>query len=449
MIEPNGDGKFVVRLRQGLKTPELTERFVTQLQEKIESKRAEGETLVFEDLDISQNKVSTDSLEAIFSVLADGGVHVERFRAFGCPTLDDQAATLLAGWLAGVSSENAPFELHLSDCAITTDGYVDLVKALEENEAFPVDDPKRPGRGKLPLYVRLENNYIDEAAMKQSVDDGVAMKMRKSDHIKYSDTVKVRLLVRENGTFQQNKGDPPAPEDVPDPRPYREKGKGKGRGSSKGASRGSPKGSPKGASKGSPKGSGRDARPAAWTTSRSLGKGGARVGVRAPWQALPAPERGSRASGGGAWKATATTPWKATAPSASARSGAWGSARAAPARAAPAMAAPSRPAPSRPAPSDSAPYNAFARSSAPRSAGREAVARQPLRSTGREAPMARQPVKRFVVAAREEPAKRQRTVTLGAARLPPNWEEHYSDQYKLNYYWNSRTGESAWERPRR
>ncbi len=37
------------------------------------------------------------------------------------------------------------------------------------------------------------------------------------------------------------------------------------------------------------------------------------------------------------------------------------------------------------------------------------------------------------------------TWTIGEADDP--WEEHYSDEHRLAYYWNSRTGETLWEKP--
>uniref|UniRef100_A0A7S4SJI5 WW domain-containing protein n=1 Tax=Alexandrium monilatum TaxID=311494 RepID=A0A7S4SJI5_9DINO len=35
----------------------------------------------------------------------------------------------------------------------------------------------------------------------------------------------------------------------------------------------------------------------------------------------------------------------------------------------------------------------------------------------------------------------------GGTKLPPGWEEHFSDEYKIPYYWNTQTGESLWEPP--
>jgi len=35
----------------------------------------------------------------------------------------------------------------------------------------------------------------------------------------------------------------------------------------------------------------------------------------------------------------------------------------------------------------------------------------------------------------------------GSKSLPANWEEHFSEEYSLNYFWNSKTGDSSWEKP--
>merc|ERR1712183_768910 len=85
------------------------------------------EVLVFEEFHISENKFP----------MAEGRVHVERFCAFGCATLDDAAATLLAGWLVTVTSDNVPHELHLRDCAVTTAGFKDIMQTLVKNDTFP------------------------------------------------------------------------------------------------------------------------------------------------------------------------------------------------------------------------------------------------------------------------------------------------------------------------
>lgn len=381
-IEKLYANKHVVRLRQKLSTPEIADEFVLELQEKIDAHREAGKTLVIEDLDISENKCSTEHLESIFTNLVDGGVHVERLRCFGMPTMDDTVAITMAGWLAGISRENAPCEMHLSDCALTEEGFGEIMKAIEENEAFPAPDPKAPSRGCLPVYIRIENNYIDESAIQQCIDSGIIVKMFKGD-TKHSDTHKVRLLVRRENGFQQRSGPPPAPESVASPRPFKGKGTGKGK----------------------------------------------RVEAAPPWQVrrggLPAPPPGRFGRSG------LPPPPRAGLPPAPRLRVGTSISRVANSRAATsrAGAAPwSNPYPTGAKQTSAAPYNVFAAGSKRSAAGG---------NDHREAKRAK------VDVAEKKEAKGGNS----SSRLPPGWEEHWSDEYKLNYYWNSKTGDSSWEKP--
>ena len=50
----------------------------------------------------------------------------------------------------------------------------------------------------------------------------------------------------------------------------------------------------------------------------------------------------------------------------------------------------------------------------------------------------------------DEPAKRQRTSAssgVETVQLPHPWEELWSVQYKIPYFWNPETGDSSWEKP--
>jgi len=245
MIERLGGlskGKFVVRLRHHLRTPKMASRFVAELSELIGNRRSEDKDTVFEDFDISQNLIPLEQFKEICSVLADPRVQVERFRAFGSPGLDDQAALLLAGWLRAVSKDMAPFEMHLSDCVIQNEGFLELTKAIVENDAFPPKDPRNADKGPIPLYLRLEGNYIEDDTIQEKIDDGTFMTMRKNDRPYYTADHKVRLLLKEDGSLGQRKGTPPAPEDAPPPKRVNDsKGKGKGKDTDKGKGKGKSK----------------------------------------------------------------------------------------------------------------------------------------------------------------------------------------------------------------
>eukprot|EP00930_Biecheleria_cincta_P033997 TRINITY_DN2352_c0_g1_i1.p1 TRINITY_DN2352_c0_g1~~TRINITY_DN2352_c0_g1_i1.p1 ORF type:complete len:583 (-),score=134.52 TRINITY_DN2352_c0_g1_i1:76-1773(-) len=486
MVETSKDGKFCVRLRQGLKTAERVDKFVAQLRECVEKKQAAGEAVVFDDIDISQNRLATDQFEAIFSALTEGDVHVEQLRTFGCPTLDDEAAGIIANWLAAVTSENTPFEMHLSDCAITAAGYEKMMTAFQENEAFPANDRRNPERGKLGVYLRLEQNYIDTSVMQQSIKDGVATKFRKNAPPKHSDSIKVRLLVREDGSFQQKKGDPPAPEDVPEPRPWRNKGSGKGKGSSKGSEKG--KGKSKGASKSSSRSDDR---------GKGKGKRAGKKDEKPPWLAI-APAAGARretstgardtrrpavAPAAGARRETSTGARDTRRPSEPASKGG--------ARSSPATSTTSKgrgkdfgsskgkkgstsSVASRPR-GEPVPFSAFGRNVVSNNSSRDRVDARP--ALKRAAPSIAEDAKRprtVLMSSDRGSASRggdrgapPRTLSSGKgasaggkgggksggksggkqASLPAPWEQHWSDQYKMHYYWNSKTGESSWEKP--
>mmetsp|Transcript_44788 Transcript_44788/g.103472 ORF Transcript_44788/g.103472 Transcript_44788/m.103472 type:complete len:465 (-) Transcript_44788:118-1512(-) len=436
MFEVSRDGKYVVRLRQQLRTDALAEYFCNQLQEKVDEEKALGQMLVFEDFDISQNTIPIEQWEALFSAIADSNVVVERFRAFGCATMTDEAATFLAGWLAGVTQETVPFELHLSDCAITSDGFHDLAKALEENDAFPPVDPRNPSK-RLPLYMRLEHNYIVESVIKRAIDDKIFVPMKKAEGARHSALYKARLLVREDGTFQQKKGTPPAPEDAPPPKPVFEKGKGKGKS----------------------KGTSRSARPPFRDRDRERDRDRDRRGRRdfdggkgyrqmaPPWQALPAPRpTASRPFHGKGEKrrfeAEKPVPAKRY-ESEYSRGGRGYSPQA---------------------------YNAFSRRGGSPIGGHnswegcweggrsarpnrrdndwdEASSRRcrsnstPVGHQGAKGPGSR--------GASRAPTSRAPTPSRPrSAALPFPWEEHWSEEYQLPYFWNSKSGDSSWERPR-
>jgi len=493
MLWQQDDGKYVVQMRQKLKNPEVVSEFCNELQAKVDELKAAGDMLTFEDFDISENRVAEDGFESILGILADGVVHVERFRAFGCPTLNDEAASFLAGWLIGVTRETTPFEMHLSDCAITTTGFSDLVKALQDNGAFPGPDPKN-ATNSLPMYLRLENNYIENSAIQQAIDDNILVAMKKGSGLHLLSTeFKARLLVREDGRSRQKAGMPPAPEDVPSPRPVRPKGKGKGEGKGKGKGKG--KGNAVDRGKGQSKGKGkskdsatrRDDRPrdgkargrdqggdsqrkksgsySLWDQMRGRdrqddrddrrhreGRGSSR-GATPPWAALPAPERSSTHKGKRRGREVdSPRPVRRDERN---RSGndRWKSG-------------------SKKGDAGNAPYNAFSRgrdgaSGKSYDGGRKEQQRGEA-SHGCGSRPGR--FKRSSDLEREEDSKRHRPSSAYEGKpsrpkqtgadagkghfqssrdggLPQNWERQWSDEYKIPYYWNSKTGESSWQKP--
>lgn len=199
-----------VRGQRRLNTSEQVETLIEELK-----KLGDSDKPFLKDLDLSQNKIPPSDFEAIFRTLVSSGISVQRFRMFGCPTLNDEVLGSLCDLLAACTAENAPTELHLSDCAITSDGFSLLLAAVESNDAFPLD---RPPKKKLPLYVRLEGNYIDEAEIQEKVTQGVIRKLVKTYSTKLDmafGDAKINLLtMRGQSGFSQKTGPPPEPEDA-------------------------------------------------------------------------------------------------------------------------------------------------------------------------------------------------------------------------------------------
>ena len=200
-------GKKVVKLRRKLHSEATVQRFLREL-EKLTAKS--NHKVVFEDFDIAQNPLPTESFERLFVILSQNKPHVERFRAFGCPTFDDQVCSWMTEWLRNAEECYVPCELHLSDNAIADQGFQDMMKAIEMNDAFPGPDPRNPRR-KAAVMLRLECNYINENIIRVKELDGTLKTFRKSDpRGARGPSVKVRLLVREDGSFGQRTGPPPA-----------------------------------------------------------------------------------------------------------------------------------------------------------------------------------------------------------------------------------------------
>ena len=206
-------GKFIVRLRNYWGE---AEKFTAELRALIKKQKAANKVVVFEDFDISRTSFATNALKRILSTLVNENVHVERLRAFRITTLDDEVCSALASWLQTVSYTNTPFEIHLSDCAISNKGFQCIMEALEHNDAFPSFDSRFSS--KVPMYLRLENNYIDPDMIQEKVDSGVLTTTHKRDHSHNNDWARARLLIRKcrgKVDYKQIKGKPPKPQDAP------------------------------------------------------------------------------------------------------------------------------------------------------------------------------------------------------------------------------------------
>jgi len=199
------------------------------------------------------------------------------------------------------------------------------------------------------------------------------------------ETAKVKILVRGPGKFQQREGDPPAPDDAPPPKPVLEnKGKGTGKGG-----RVSP---------------GLLALPAWQPRQGNMSSGWQPANGRPltyplvsarPWPAKDVTQSQPWNWSNNSWKSGNQSTWK-----------------------------PANPVQLKPAPQAKITQTA------------QGQASQVLRGNATRGSAAAAQADR----SRTPPPKKD-TV------LPFPWEEHWSDEYGIPYFWNSKTGESIWERP--
>eukprot|EP00930_Biecheleria_cincta_P052699 TRINITY_DN3798_c1_g5_i1.p1 TRINITY_DN3798_c1_g5~~TRINITY_DN3798_c1_g5_i1.p1 ORF type:complete len:415 (-),score=103.68 TRINITY_DN3798_c1_g5_i1:113-1357(-) len=225
LVIESGNG-LEIKGRRRLENPKVFESMLNDVASKLQTASDQSRTLCINDLDISQNKLTQEQFEGLFVQLAVGSVRVVRFRMFGMPTLNDEVMRVMADhFRTQLTQETAPAEMHLSDCAISTEGFQYLMSAIEETDLYPLPNPRQPGKG-WPLYLRLENNYIDQAAIQERVDAGLINCFEKKSGSPMSDVgtgPKINLVVMGAGRYAQKEGTPPAPEDAPAPKNVNDK----------------------------------------------------------------------------------------------------------------------------------------------------------------------------------------------------------------------------------
>lgn len=396
---------MTVRARQKLKTPQAAQKFIEELETKLAGIVEKGITPKFDDFDISQNPIPLEQFQGLFNLFETTGVHVQRIRMFGCSTLDDDVMGLIGDWLTSVTPENAPHEMHLSDCAIGLGGFTAFMDAIDGNinEAFPT-----AGRGgqKCPLYVRLENNYIQpESVIQDKINEGLLVEYTKNSGpirapVSSAPDAKVKFVVQSKGRHQQRQGEPPAPQDAPAPKQvwdrYAEEQE---------------------MQKGGGKGKGYQA-PQPWAPAWSQ--------PQAAWPALP--QWGGYQPQPYAYQA----PAQAYRPQASLPKGASKGVVVPPNtnnQRSPAVAAQAQVRPQ-------SAFNAFGAGAGQNGRAGKGAGQQITQNIQRAADRSRTP----------QPRAAQKVAPTGNG-LPAGWEEHFSDEYGIPYFWNTATGESLWEKP--
>lgn len=106
------------------------------------------------EVNFSNNSLGDKGVHAVLRVLFNLRIGVRVLKLFK-NNLGRAAASALMDWL--VVTPIAAYELHLSHNFIPREGAVDILKAVAYNTAYP---PEKPGRGKIPLWLRLEQNIV-------------------------------------------------------------------------------------------------------------------------------------------------------------------------------------------------------------------------------------------------------------------------------------------------
>jgi len=412
-VEILGDPENLnVKANRKLQTPEEAEAFNDQLVLTLNQHQEENPhaQLKFEDLDISQNPIPVEQFDALFSTLATMGVHVMRLKMFGCPTVNDEVCGYIGRWLSQVTADNCPSEIHLSDCAITGEGFLAIMTACENNIGVPRIHPN--SQRTVPLYLRLEGNYIPEALIHQKVEEGVIGQFQKSKGASKGEQqipegAKCKLLVTQMNQFRQNEGEPPPPEDAPPPKAV------KAWNSSGIDDRRGPRGPP-GPLRNYNSNRDQSKQPPWSRDSKSQNGSWKDQGQWDSWKKESWNDKWKKdwdkekwnqnswnggGAGGGKGRSKGSGTAYAALPSSASQSAHKGSSRGG---------------------------GGWAIGAAPSSSQRATPSSAGDRS---RTPKPRQP--------KEAPP----------GVLPPNWEEQWSDEYSIPYYWNNKTGESVWEKP--
>ncbi|CAE8630398.1 unnamed protein product, partial [Polarella glacialis] len=90
LIVSGPGGTIEIKGRRRLENAKVFEAMLTDLSNRLTSNLNQHKTIVIADLDISQNKLTHEQFESLFMTLGVAGVKVQRFRMFGCATLNDE-----------------------------------------------------------------------------------------------------------------------------------------------------------------------------------------------------------------------------------------------------------------------------------------------------------------------------------------------------------------------
>jgi len=380
-----------------------------------------------DNLDVSQVQWNTLSFSVLLDILQEGGIATKRIKAFKA-NLDDDAIKCLASYLESLPPTSLPDEVHLSNNQITQEGLSALLGTIELKRSQVEQQASLK-----PIWVRLENNKVDDAILKSLLAEGRAVLVKRVGERPIGHTAAIAMPSfegYEQYAAAKAAGKGAALAALPAAWAAASKGAagcgwkgagkdqwssgkgdswGKGDSSGKGDSWGKGDSSGKGGSWGKSSSTG-----GSWSTGAQEAPGGSWSKEGSSW---------SSGNGNGGWKDDA---WKS---GGSWNSGNWWEDQ-------------------NKAKTDSwSGGNSWAQVQA--NAGNHGKGQG---DTDAASVRSRTPPPVFAQRAVHVPVPARKGFAKGGgaapgALLPDPWEEHFSDEYKIPYFWNRDTGDAVWERP--
>lgn len=114
-------------------------------------------------VDLSGNYLAGHGVDALLRHVQKSGASVSKLKLHR-NQLGDSAAKALANYLRNQSPDHPLLEIHLSDNQITDRGGLQILHAAHNCQCYPLtsDTVKKGGHGRRSLWLRLENNAIDD-----------------------------------------------------------------------------------------------------------------------------------------------------------------------------------------------------------------------------------------------------------------------------------------------
>jgi len=223
--------------------PDQGVEFAERLREALDG-YAEGEAN-FENIDVSKVAWDPIAFSVLLDVLSEKAIRTKRFKAYKCG-LDDDALVSIASWFALLPADGLPQEIHLSHNRLSQRGFDEIFNMIESKRT-------ELDRHANPVWLRVENNDVEADYINALEQEGRVMYCEKIQDCRRGQSEASVAMPRQVGRSSHHQSDKqwPAVESHP-----ASQGKGSGKSNmptvSKAASpaKGNAKGGRKGSSQG-------------------------------------------------------------------------------------------------------------------------------------------------------------------------------------------------------